>query len=363
MLTIRKGIENTFSITSWAMFGFFILFTLVAQSSVHASHTPKIVNLNTGDEFTDLQIAIDLAASGNTLKIDGNIVGVFVVFKDLTILGDHSVIDGGNAAPVFTVFTPAGATQSISVVFQDLIIQNGLGSSTQGGGGILNINANLLLRSVKVLHNESLANGGGILNATITSFPVTPPFSLSFPAVLSLTKCKVSYNTAISGGGIVNSGGLMTVEDSKISGNVATNVGGGILSAHGNNIFTNSRISSNYANLQGGGIENIIGSITTFDDVKFINNHAGQAGGIYNGTGGVAGSSVTIRDSAFHGNNTFTAGGALFNDANSLADLNDVKITRNSAFNAGGIFNNAGATLILVETVVENNLPNNIVDL
>lgn len=363
MLTIRKGIENTFSITSWAMFAFLMLFTLIAQSSVHASHKPKIVNLNTGDEFTDLQSAIDTALSGNTLKIDGNIVGVFVVFKDLTILGDNSIIDGANAAPVFTVFTPAGATQSINVVFEDLIIQRGLGSSTQGGGGILNINANLLLRSVKVQHNESLANGGGILNATITSFPGTPPFSLSFPAVISLIKSKVSYNTAISGGGIVNSGGLMTVDSTKISGNVASNVGGGILSAQGNNIFTNSRISSNYATLQGGGVENIIGSTTTFEDVKFINNHGGQAGGIYNGTGGVAGSSVSIRNSVFHGNNTFTAGGALFNDVNSLADLNDVRITRNSAFNAGGIFNNAGATLILVETDVENNFPNNIIDL
>ena len=71
----------------------------------------------------------------------------------------------------------------------------------------------------------------------------------------------VSYCTVsnISGGGISNSGGTVTVSNSTLSGNAASN-GGGINNSGGTVTVSNSTLSSNNAAIQGGGIYNNGGS-------------------------------------------------------------------------------------------------------
>ena len=98
------------------------------------------------------------------------------------------------------------------------------------------------------------------------------------------------------------------------------------------------------------------------NDVKIIENTAGQGGGIANSSlFGV--STININASKFKGNNTPTAGGGLFNDTGSTASINDTEITRNGAATGGGIFNNVGGILNLFDTDVNKNVPDNIVNL
>lgn len=348
------GIEKSLSKHSWRAFilGFLTIF-LLGTTFLQAS---SVENENTGAEFNNLQEAINAANPGDTLKIKGTFYGNFVINKSLNLLGKHATLDGAHAGTVLTILgSPVVPT---IVGLYHLKIRNGAGG-TDGGGGILNVIGNLILNHVKVVHNQAIGNGGGIRNATPVGSPVF--------ATISLDSCKIKANTsAANGGGISNEGAAMRMTHSIVLGNLADN-GGGILSIASANAITDSTIEANAALLQGGGIEHIVGSASTLTNVVIKHNHAGQAGGVFNG--GIPltvldPSAITFNDCKFHGNNSFTVAGGFFNDTNSAASFTNSDVSRNEALNfGGGIFNNVGALLNLTDTEVEDNIPDNIVDL
>lgn len=358
----------------WPLFGFLTMF-LLGTSFLQASDCSKVVNENTGETFTNLQLAIDNANPEDTLLISGKFRGNFVIGKSLFLVGKHdAVLDGKNTGTVLFVFTPEGSVDIVTVRIKNLTIEHG-NASEVGGGGILNINANLILKESTVKHNQSLlANGAGILNLTIREIisPELPPIDLNFTAILTLIDSTVEKNTTTqNGGGIANIAGALFIEDSTIIANIGNLTGGGIFSLFGSNTIVDSKVASNVAG-QGGGIESLV-STTILEHVHVKNNTAAFGGGVYSGHGPFSGpSTLTINDSKFHGNNTSVAlalgvtntlGGGIFNDDGSTATLNNSKVIANIAVNAGGIFNNVGGTLHLNETKVVDNIPNNIVNL
>lgn len=278
----------------------------LAQSS--AADAQSVTVCASGCNYTTIAGALASAVSGETINILDAVHNEANLTIDggltLTIQGKDpisTVIDGGNAGPVFTI-------NSGTVTIQNLTVRNGLNGAD--GGGIINWDA-LTLKNCVVSGNTSGANGGGLVN---------------FGGVVAISDCTVSGNTAASfGGGVLNTSfGTLTINRSTLSDNLATNDGGGLANASGSVTVLNSTFSGNSATL-GGGVENFdtlaISSSTIAD-----NTASASGGGIDNG--GVA----TVKNSIVGDNNsdcsgTLTALGANLDTDASCANFAQVAST------------------------------------
>jgi predicted outer membrane repeat protein len=131
------------------------------------------------------------------------------------------------------------------------------------------------------ISNGKADNGGGIFNSGV---------------VVSVTNCIVMSNRATNrGGGIYNaSGGSANIRDSSFFNNTATNYGGGIYNESSSQLITNSLFYDNSAS-SGGGIYNNSSSPTIMN-CTFARN----GGGIYNYY-----SSPNITNSIVWGNSSY----------------------------------------------------------
>lgn len=186
---------------------------------------------------------------------------------------------------------------------------------------------------------------------------------------LSVFDTTLSNNNASQiGGGIANYGGLL-LDGANLNNNTSAIDGGGIFNL-GNVEMVFSDLKNNDAQVNGGSIFNFVGSLMTIDNSLFGLNTAGQDGGsIFNlgemdilfsvlqdssaGRlgGGIAnfGTINSIDDSLIKANRVLSgsgAGGGLFNGGST--NITDTAIIGNfSAGRGGGIFNNSGALLTL----------------
>jgi len=333
-------------------FVFLALFFLAA-TPLQASHKAKIGNEATGVIFTDLQAAINAASPGDTLFIKGTFTGSFTITKNLILIGVHdAVLDGAGVATVVTVLTPALASSPTTATLENLTVQNGFAGAT-GGGGILNMDANLLLKNCTIINNTALeGSGGGIFNVTLSAFA----------ASLTVIDCALLQNLSQFGGGIANNNAFLDIKNSKIAFNQSLLDGGGIHSLGGTNTISCSKISNNLADRRAGGLGNNVGSLTTLNEVKIKENKALLGGGIFNGSTEVVSTLILINSCLQK--NCAIEGGGLFNDTGATAALNDSKVTKNAAqTTGGGILNNVGGILELNNTKVKANKPDDIVDL
>lgn len=240
----------------------------------------------------------------------------------------------------------------------------------------------------RVLH---LGRGGTIIGLTIANGRVDdPPLSAPGGGIVSSSPLVVrnsiiSGNTAILGGGIymATNQGTMEITDSVIVNNTAAD-GGGIYQIHTTSItISNSRIDSNTAPFGlGGGIYNVDGTITIRDRSRIMNNQSQVGGGgIYNfGTD----ARVIIEDSTFHSNTSQSHGGGIHNVSTNVNALEirrstfklnkalgnglggaintdrgtivNSTISGNEALKGGGIYERAGAILILNGNTITQNV-------
>lgn len=111
---------------------------------------------------------------------------------------------------------------------------------------------------------------------------------------LTLNGTHISLNEAGNGGGAHNVAGTMTFNQSALTDNTATQSGGGVSNSTGGGILviTNSTISGNSAQINGGGVANVTGSTSvTIRNSTIANNTAnsdalstGDGGGVYDVT-------------------------------------------------------------------------------
>ena len=164
---------------------------------------------------------------------------------------------------------------------------------------------------------------------------------------MELRRLTVMAGSASTGGGIVNSGGTLTITDSTIKGNSA-NRGGGILNESGTLIIANSTISDNSASFGsgGGGLVNESGTLTISNSTISGNGtlFAGNGGGIINkGT-------LTISNSAISGNRTFTfgnsQGGGIVNEGMLTITDSTISGNRSTGDAAGGGSHTTGGGIL-----------------
>ncbi|MEM9091956.1 MAG: choice-of-anchor Q domain-containing protein, partial [Cyanobacteria bacterium P01_F01_bin.53] len=126
---------------------------------------------------------------------------------------------------------------------------------------------------------------------------------------------------------------------------------------------TNSTVSGNTATDDGGGIWNLGASLTIENSTISDNSSGSNGGGIYSDTfGNTLDSSVSVSNSTISGNTASNTGGGIYHnidltDASSTLTIHNSTLTDNSAATGGGINNNDGVAT-LTSTIVAGNTSN-----
>jgi CSLREA domain-containing protein len=234
-----------------------------------------------------------------------------------------------------------------------------LGADDTAAGGDLDITSELALKAMgpvtvdangidRVVH--VLASG----KATLSGLWITGGSNVSGAGIrnsggtLTLTNSTVSGNqTSTDGGGIYNANsGTAIVTKSTVSGNSAVNLGGGILNENGTFRLRNSRVNGNEAGDLGGGISN--SDTLTLTKSTVTGNESGVGGGIYNAAG-----TATLTRSTVSGNEG-DLGAAIFNAPTGTANLTNSTVSGNESGGSGGGIYNTGTVTLTRSTVSGN---------
>jgi Bacterial Ig-like domain len=126
------------------------------------------------------------------------------------------------------------------------------------------------------------------------------------------------------------------------------NIGGGILNEDGALFLANTTVSDNTAKTGGGGINNYNGWMT-LTNTTVSGNTAASSGGISNhGT-------MELTNTTVSGNTATTTNGGGIGNGGTM-ELTNTTVSGNTAtFGAGGIYNPAGATIKLRNTIIARN--------
>jgi hypothetical protein len=166
--------------------------------------------------------------------------------------------------------------------------------------------------------------GSGANLIAVSGQRATGDFTIAAGVNATLFDLAIDNGQAGIGAGIFNNG-ILTVQDSTLSGSLATNSPGG-----------------------GGGIYNHSGGTLTVLD-STISNTATQGGAISNS------GTATVRNSTLSGNSGGSYGGAIYNHSGAtLTVQNSTVVGNNVSVYGGGIFNHGG-TLNLANTIIAGN--------
>jgi uncharacterized repeat protein (TIGR01451 family) len=250
-----------------------------SDTDVQASiYNPVVMSLADNGPGS-LRQAIADAGLGNTISFSNNsdpgavnfndgtprtitlTTGQLLVEKNLTISGPGAhllTISGNDASRVFQVPSAAG---SVDFALSGLTIAHGNATDASPGGAV----------------------GGGIFYFR--------------PGIMTIADCIITTNSATSsGGGLFNASGTLTITNSTISGNTVTNLsatgssrGGGITNNRGLTIM-NSTVSGNSVTSPrysaGGGIYTDTGVLVNITNSTISGNAASETGGAFGASGG-----------------------------------------------------------------------------
>ena len=165
---------------------------------------------------------------------------------------------------------------------------------------------------------------------------------------VTITDSTLTNNVASFGGALYNDGGTVTLTHSILSGNKATpfSGGGGLFNDRGTVTLTRSTLANNLSATSVGGILN--SGTVTITDSAIVSNRG------YEGPGGIDNAGIlTITNSTLSGNSGRTVG-AIWNLFGTVTILNSTISGNFSTFGSGGILNLAG-TVALQNTILALN--------
>ncbi len=289
---------------------------------------------------------------------------------------DPNVFNGAQAAITLA------STLAINTTTGGLNISGAFGASnvTVSGNnavGVFDIvgNGNTTFDSLRIINGRSVTGGGitngsgalTIINSNISSNTATNIGGGIFSVgAVTLTNSTVLDNTATDTGGGIVSNGAVTLTNSTVLDNTATDTGGGIVSV-GAVTLTNSTVSRNTAN-NGGGIFSV--GAVTLTNSTVSSNTAIDGGGILsngavtltnstvsgnranNGGGGILSNAVTVTNSTVSGNRANNGGGGIFSLG--TVTLTNSNVLGNTANNGGGGILSNGAVTLTNSTVSGN---------
>lgn len=233
------------------------------------------------------------------------------------------------------------AAQTVNVTLGEIVIANN-GSLTINGTGarVLKISGNNTSRIISTTPNAVAAING----VTVTGGNGTGALDSG------------------RGGGIYNAGGTLTINNSVITANNASN-GGGLNNAASSSVaanltLNNCIVSDNSATGSGGGMQNFSTSTVTINNSTFTGNSSfgttGGGGGQFNGA-------VRITNSTFAHNSAVGGTGGGFQSNGTLGTIiTNVTVARNLSTGSGGGINRGTTNtnfFIRNSIVADNNGP------
>ncbi len=262
-----------------------------------------------------------LTVSDNTLQGDN---GLPDITTDISIsgIGASQTLITRSGANIFRIFhVSASGTLRLAL----LMISNGSATSPFIGGCILNYGTLTLTDSI--VSGCTASSGGGIANSLGT---------------VEITRTIITGNTASTdtGGGIQSVGGSLTINESVISENQATNGnngdGGGIYHSSGGvlNMY-DSTVSGNTASDSGGGIYNEDATLNIYRSTLTGNSSGSGGGGIVGLTSNAG--TLTLVNSTVSGNTSSTSGGGIAMLGSATINITNSTIVNNGANSGGGL--------------------------
>ncbi|CAH0998942.1 hypothetical protein LEM8419_00237 [Neolewinella maritima] len=253
----------------------------------------------------------------------------------------------------------SGATTEFTVT-NTAIERNVVNTAPGNGGGIhIGSDGDLTITGGMVNNNTAGQEGGGIWNSVGTT---------TVNNVLIRDNVALGDDADDGGGGLFNNGGTLVVNAARLHGNQATGTsgsGGALLSTGGSVRIDRGTIRNNTANRAGGGVEVIDGSYAS-TAVVYDGNDAGSApgnGGAFHVTGMM--STVDITGGSITNNTAANEGGGVWNQSGTMMSLMKVSIRSNTVTDEGtletrvagaGVFNNGGILDIESSTIADNRM-------
>ena len=276
----------------------------------------------------------------NQTTLNGN-GGAIVSFGTLNISNSEFAY---NKAANGGALYPTGAA-AVTTITGSNFHHNQTTSPTNGWGGAIYMSAGADVTVTASRLSTNQARFGGAVYVYQTSNGLL--------TVLTIVNSTLNGNSATqNGGGILNSSGTATLTNVTLSGNSSGGfgVGGGIFNGGTATLtLTNVTISGNSAG-GGGGIDIGEQATATLTNATLSSNQAGTSGG-----GIVNGGTLTLTNVSLYSNQAGANGGGLHNYAG-LATLTNVTLSGNQAAAGGGIFNWDTVTLTNV-TLSGNEAP------
>ncbi len=218
----------------------------------------------------------------------------------------------------YSVFTPAIAGTAFPTITKTITLSGGPGT--------------VLSRSQFAIQNFRILNVGGPGNLTVTGVTITNGRSLSLGGGiqnggrLTVSNSKITRNRASNGGGVANLGGARaSISTTLLSQNTTAAVGGGGIINFGQLTVFHGNILSNFAAINGGGVNTQPGGVSNINQTSVAQNTSGGQGGGLSNLG--------------------------------TTNLNGSQVRRNTGSNGGGIAS-SNANVNLVTTIVRDNTPN-----
>jgi len=275
-------------------------------------------------------LTIPFSGSGGEDNGDLNLTAPATGSPAITITGagaGSTIIDANQIDRVFHVHPYRVAAIS------DVTIRNGyyVPNVNAYGGGIYN-EGSLIVNGATISANNTADLGGGIYNSSSGTLTVINSTirqnSADFAGggifnggILDVLNSTLSENTALRAGGGISNKGRTKVSKSAIYGNGSNN-GGGIFTEIDTLYVINSTISQNYANNNGGGIYMRQYALAALYNTSIIDNDADHDrdvnGGIGGGVYSEAGARFIVVNTLIAGNTVLNA--PIYNDCSGILE-------------------------------------------
>lgn len=361
------------------------------------------------------QEAVDVASSGDLIKVSGYCAGVFTrhsltqsvyADKSLAFIGGYDPDFNEPPDPILfpTTLNPMGRGRNlvISRTFQvdltginlvdgnaanltgDPVIMSEMGGNifaaedsalnmynsavengraTIGGGlylsGTANISGTTFNNNIGVSTGGGIFNGGGEVSITNSTFDNNIGvgiggglYNISGTVTIAGSIFIGNFVNAV-GGGLYNNGGVVNISESTFSGNYSPGSGGGISTENGKVTIDDSTISDNYATGAGGGVINLNGPLSITYSIFQNNSSTGTGGGVINSVG-----EMVIANSTFRGNSVSGSGGGISNSSGKIT-IDRSTLQGNYASIGGGIFNSGTTTNTIINSTISRNRADN----
>jgi hypothetical protein len=291
--------------------------------------------------------------------------------------GRTATVSGGDAVEVLDI--QSGTVKISNVAFSH-------GNTSGKGGGIFN-SGTLSLTNCLFDHDTASVDGGGLYNTasaklvgcTLSHDAAVDGGGILALGIITLSNCNLSNDSAsgVGGGGIfLDTGCKATVTNCTFSNDTAMGQNGGAVSIRGTSLapanatFTNCTLTNDSAGNGGGGLSTSSVCTVTMTKCNISNDTAGGGGGVCNSGSTVRLIQCTLSNDSSSGflnegtatltnctfsNNTCSNGGGMENLG--PATVTNCTFSNNTAVtgSGGGIYNAAGATLNLINTIVAEN--------